>query len=1244
MSSVKYKITVLLLMVFQIITLGQPIDLIRNFKNPPAEYSLLPFWSWNGTLTAEKLTWQIDQMMDKGIYGAFLHARADLENSETPYFSEGFWNAMDTTIKYSALKGFNAYLYDEDKWPSGSAGGRTLQKNYDEFIKKGLRYQTMEILGPNSINLNESVKNTGIFAARLVGKNEIAQETITDITHLNGKTWKVPEGKWAIVSFTQYNDPSEQIDYLDKKAVEAFIDITHEEYYKRYGKYFGNVIPGVFFDEIYANTKQKNSFVWTDDFLKQFSNLKGYDLRNKLPLLIYSKTKGAEKINNDYYDVFTQLYVNTWFKTYHDWCEEHGIWVTGHTEEGYENYLTQGDYFKTMGQLQVPGTDNEYFRYGFPRIINWIKPKQISSVAHIYGRNRVMAEAMGGGGYIIPLEEYRYGLGMLGAYGINMFVPHLFHYEFDTPATKADWPASWFYRNPYWKYFKPLADFGKRISFMGAQGNHVCDIAMLYPITSKWSDGQEVKYNNKVFDELQGALLKNYRDFDLIDPFSLEQAEIVKNGLKISGEIYKLIILPELTALKNSSSEKLKAFVSQGGIVLAVGRIPSFSPENVEKGSAVAHTMNDIFGIDPNRIYWRIYNMDDDRKQYFNVKEHPFGGKAIFTQYMWEVNDILDKYLEHDIWIKSSTSAGLKFNHRKIDAYDSYMLVNEAREDGNFTISIKNIGIPEIWNPETGEIEEIENYTVANNRLELRLELDAWETCFLVVKPGEINPLKRLIENSSLEISEIVENGETVKITGWGKTNRQHSISWKQGGALQKEIWNAENNLKEILADSVWDFHLTQHELDYNWLPGIEKSEIELPVMEFRWEKTGINTNITTNQELWKWVQIKERFSNLVAAERHVSKWDANWINFSYHTKKLVFPEVWFKKYIILAESPVDAILHIIADQEFELFVNGKKAGVGSGFENVESFNITALLQKGENSIEVHVINCSGLLAQGKFELENGNKIQLITDDNWGASPDRLGYSKAFIVASPPLGKWGNIDRPGVDVELPVRLWYRLILPPGSKYLLKPDIQNDFEIFVNEVKQSSDFSNGRMKLSGLKENGADTLLVTFETNDLKKGIAEPLKVECSKTKLKTGNWEKYGLWWYSGRGIYSNTIDIPAEFISENLKLKLNLGDVAHFAEVWINGQLVKFFPWGAFETDITKFIKEGKNDFSIVVSNLLANKALWNIPDANLHENNSRWWHHGRPIQEPDKLNSGLLGPVKIVPYVRESVEIHIK
>ena len=132
---------------------GSEGTLKDNFKNPPRECSLLPFWVWNDTLEKDKLKWQIDQMVEKGIYGGFIHARIGLNMGKTPYFSQGWWDAMDTAVNYGKEVGFYTWLYDEDRWPSGSAGGRTIAVNPDEFSQKGLVYSEMGIDGPQNIKI-----------------------------------------------------------------------------------------------------------------------------------------------------------------------------------------------------------------------------------------------------------------------------------------------------------------------------------------------------------------------------------------------------------------------------------------------------------------------------------------------------------------------------------------------------------------------------------------------------------------------------------------------------------------------------------------------------------------------------------------------------------------------------------------------------------------------------------------------------------------------------------------------------------------------------------------------------------------------------------------------------------------------------------------------------------------------------------------------------------------------------------
>ncbi len=92
----------------------------KLFKNPTSEYRGTPFWAWNCELDKDELLWQIDVLREMGFGGFHMHSRSGMA---TPYLSDEFMDLVkacrDKAIKNKML----CYLYDEDRWPSGAAGG-----------------------------------------------------------------------------------------------------------------------------------------------------------------------------------------------------------------------------------------------------------------------------------------------------------------------------------------------------------------------------------------------------------------------------------------------------------------------------------------------------------------------------------------------------------------------------------------------------------------------------------------------------------------------------------------------------------------------------------------------------------------------------------------------------------------------------------------------------------------------------------------------------------------------------------------------------------------------------------------------------------------------------------------------------------------------------------------------------------------------------------------------------------------
>lgn len=50
------------------------MDILKAFQEPSPEYSACAFWFWNGELSSARMFWQMDELREKGVYCAIMHA------------------------------------------------------------------------------------------------------------------------------------------------------------------------------------------------------------------------------------------------------------------------------------------------------------------------------------------------------------------------------------------------------------------------------------------------------------------------------------------------------------------------------------------------------------------------------------------------------------------------------------------------------------------------------------------------------------------------------------------------------------------------------------------------------------------------------------------------------------------------------------------------------------------------------------------------------------------------------------------------------------------------------------------------------------------------------------------------------------------------------------------------------------------------------------------------------------------
>ena len=104
------------------------------FKNPTAEYRGTPFWAWNCKLDKNELLWQIDNFKKMGFGGAHMHVRTGMA---TTYLSDEYMDLIKSCVEKAKSENMLAWLYDEDRWPSGAAGG---------LVTKDKEYRTRYLL------------------------------------------------------------------------------------------------------------------------------------------------------------------------------------------------------------------------------------------------------------------------------------------------------------------------------------------------------------------------------------------------------------------------------------------------------------------------------------------------------------------------------------------------------------------------------------------------------------------------------------------------------------------------------------------------------------------------------------------------------------------------------------------------------------------------------------------------------------------------------------------------------------------------------------------------------------------------------------------------------------------------------------------------------------------------------------------------------------------------------------------
>ncbi|WP_406438350.1 glycosyl hydrolase [Streptomyces sp. NBC_01613] len=561
------------------------------FDDPPRDFGPTPLWWWSGArVTRERLAWQMRRFADGGIHnlvvinlapaGPSFGARAD----EPAWFGEEWWARFTEACEIAGELGTRLWFYDQIGFSGANVQGG-VTRWHPEAAGLALRSRRANISN-GAVSLGSSEVLVGAYSAK--GRRLPVTGTVSGTARIAAAEGSEVELVTAVPT---------AFDYLDPQAVGLLMDAVHHEFDRRVPEYLGNVIAGSFQDELPGTNS------WSRGFPEEFLARRGYDLLDHLPALFSdttdttdgADTARAAKIRADYYAVRAELTEEALFKPFAAWHDERGMLLgcdqSHPARSGFPAQSTQiyTDYFRTHRWYGAAGSDH----HG--------DSKAHSSMAHLYGHERVWIEAFHSSGWGGTLEDtYDWLLPFLRS-GANLYNPHASY--FGTAGGWFEWaPPSTDWRQPYWQQYPAFSRAVARICSLMSWGTYSADVAVLHPTATMqalipldapvkhFGDGRLGAAHADV-DETQqhyldlcgtnnwlrpriGALDRHRVSFDVIDDASVQRATATERALRIGELTYTAVLLPSASVLEEGTARRLTELLDAGGRVVVVGRPP----------------------------------------------------------------------------------------------------------------------------------------------------------------------------------------------------------------------------------------------------------------------------------------------------------------------------------------------------------------------------------------------------------------------------------------------------------------------------------------------------------------------------------------------------------------------------------------------------------------------------------------------------------------------------------------------
>jgi len=687
-------------------------DVRKTFAHPGALYRGKPFWAWNDKLDADECRRQIRIFHRMGLGGFFMHSRVGLD---TPYLEDEWFDIVDACLDEAKKLDMEAWLYDEDRWPSGAAGGLVT-------CEARFRQRALHMVICDSIDTTFTHTPLAMFSAVVDGNSA------TDVRRLNpdqrGDALE-PDGASLLAFFVIESEPDSwyngqtYLDTMNPDAVDRFIEVTYDAYLERYPAEFGHAMPGIFTDEpnfgILMTEGELDGFKaisvpWTDRLPEVFQERYGYDVLDFLPhLFLNVDGEALSRPRAQYHDCTTYLFVDSFAKRIGDWCERNNILFTGHVL-GEESLQSQtkfvGAAMPFYEYMQAPGIDqlSDYWH-------EYSTATQCASVQHQMGRRWMLSELYGCTGWDWPFEGHKNVGDWQACLGVNLRCQHLSWYSMKGQR-KRDYPASISFQSPWWEFYSKVEDYFARMNVVLSDGKPVRRLLVVHPVESVharttvgWDKDAAVQRLESAFQTTIRILLSGHVGFDLGDEEMMSRLADVREGhdpvFRVGKAEYDVVLVPPMDTMRASTLSLLQNFQQAGGTVVFAGEPASMvdvqpSAEVVELARA-CHCVSLTPGSDDDALpaaplEWAAYAPLD------SLAEVGVADGALLAA-------VAGARRVSITGADGNERAGVFHQLRRAGEEHRLFIINRRRDEatGPLTVHIAAQGNLQLWDAETGE-------------------------------------------------------------------------------------------------------------------------------------------------------------------------------------------------------------------------------------------------------------------------------------------------------------------------------------------------------------------------------------------------------------------------------------------------------------------------------------------------------------------------------------------------------------